>query len=495
MNLLSVRFVIGFVLCLVVIPFTMIVSIDDYNNQMRIYHIDRVAVEREIENTRVYFFLRPTVIQEPEVLGAFSQGITPNIGNKVKIQINEYPVFPSGHSVSRDNPLLNAFFSLDFATVIAITISLLALVFSYDSITRERENGTMKLILTGKISRPAFVMGKLMGLLLTLTPILIFCYLLAAVILLANPGVQLSGPDWTGIILLLLTSMIYMLVFILLGMFISAKTAHSSSSIIISPLCWITFLFLIPNLATYASASLSKLPLYENVQTAIANYHKEYEKNAQDKWKEYHRELGSFEYYWENMNHDNDNSQELSGGTWEMTQHTKKMVEWGMPERLSYSDKIWALQKDYLDKLYRQQNLRQTLAWLSPSELFIQASDILCRTDADSFLDHTAAVRDYRDQFFLYFKKINAFSSYQWFTPMPEEDFRTVQEYEEGNKTKIDRERFADLDISLMPRYEERKSDPLDTFRSALGRLAALLSIAIVLLGGTMIVFRKYDVR
>ena len=40
LNLLSVRFILGFVLCLVILPFTMIVSVDDYQNQVRIYEIE-----------------------------------------------------------------------------------------------------------------------------------------------------------------------------------------------------------------------------------------------------------------------------------------------------------------------------------------------------------------------------------------------------------------------------------------------------------------------
>ncbi|MFR8242662.1 MAG: ABC transporter permease subunit [Parabacteroides distasonis] len=135
--------------------------------------------------------------------------------------------------------------------MVAILISLLALVFSYDAITREREDGTMKLTFTGQVSRISFLMGKLLGLLLTLLPILLFCYLLACLIIVVNPAISLSVSDWGGLSLLFLTSVIYMMVFLLLGMFISSRVTHSSSSIIISLLCLIWFLFLMPNIATY----------------------------------------------------------------------------------------------------------------------------------------------------------------------------------------------------------------------------------------------------
>ena len=277
LNLLSVRFIIGFVLCLLVIPFTIIVSVDNYENQVRVYKIEQAQADKELKECRVWSFVRPTVVSEPRPLSIFSTGIMNNIGNKITVYFQDYPLFPEGHTNTRDNPLLNAFFSIDFVRVVAILISLLALVFSYDSITREREDGTMKLTFTGQVNRVSFLLGKLLGLLLTLLPILLFCYLLACLIILVNPDISFSVSDWSGLILLFLTSVIYMMVFLLLGMFISSRVTHSSSSIILSLLCWIWFLFLMPNIATYLSQSISKAPLYDNVQAAMHEYDKEFQ--------------------------------------------------------------------------------------------------------------------------------------------------------------------------------------------------------------------------
>ena len=72
----------------------------------------------------------------------------------------------------------------------------------------------MKLTFTGQVSRISFLMGKLLGLLLTLLPILLFCYLLACLIIVVNPAISLSVSDWGGLSLLFLTSVIYMMVFL-----------------------------------------------------------------------------------------------------------------------------------------------------------------------------------------------------------------------------------------------------------------------------------------
>ena len=58
-------------------------------------------------------------------------------------------------------------------------ISLLALVFSYDAVTREREEGTLRFIFSSSVSRHSFLLGKWLGVVLTVLPILLACFLLA----------------------------------------------------------------------------------------------------------------------------------------------------------------------------------------------------------------------------------------------------------------------------------------------------------------------------
>lgn len=500
LNLLSVRFIIGFVLCLLVIPFTIIVSVDNYENQVRVYKIEQAQADKEMKESRVWSHVRSTVVQEPEPLSIFSTGIISNIGNKVKIAFWEYPLFPEGHTLTRDNPLLNAFFSIDFSKVIAILISLLALVFSYDAITREREDGTMKLTFTGQVSRISFLMGKLLGLLLTLLPILLFCYLLACLIIVVNPEISFSASDWGGLLLLLLTSVIYMLVFLLLGMFISSRVTHSSSSIIISLLCWIWFLFLMPNIATYLAQSISKAPLYDNVQIAMDEYDRTYYKEYEEEWGRIGQRLNikGMDYY--NFSQTNNESYIFSGGSRNIPIFHQQLQIWATPVILNNADKKWALQRNYLDGLVRQQQLQQAIAWLSPSELFAQTTEALCRTDANSFLKYMESLRNYRETVITYFKDNKLFESISYFTPEPLEDFPTQAELDSGDSEawkKYERgySEYPKVDTSGLPRYIPQNQSLSITLGDALGRLCALLGLAIVLLVGTIVSFMKYDVR
>ena len=505
LNLLSARFVIGFLLCLVIIPFTVIVSVDNYLNQVQVYRIEQERAEKEYKEVRVWSMLRPTVVQAPAVLGIFSNGISGNLGNKSKIYLNEYPLFPSGHVTSRDNPLLNAFFSIDFSKVIAILISLIALVFSYDAITREREDGTMKLGLTGNVSRITFLFGKITGLLLTLLPILVFCYLLACLIVLLNPEIAISASDWRGLLLLFLTSIIYMLVFILIGLLISALVSRSSSSIILSLLCWIWFLFLLPNISTYLSQSIVKTPLYDNIQSTMREFDKDFQKDNGEADKRIRDELNLKGLSHWNYNGREDGMKEMSGTLKEGVLYHQRLSAWEAPVMQDYADKKWAVQRNYLDELIRQQKWQQWIAWLSPSELFGQVTNVLCKTDMHSFLKYLESVRNFRETFFRYYTDKKLFESIAYFTAHPLEDLFSEEDVEKmGGMMKfwdlmkekgVDNQMFPFLDTDDVPRYVPQSATLSTTLNDAVGRLTALLGLMVVLLLATIAAFMKYDVR
>ena len=503
LNLISARFIIGFLLCLVIIPFTVVVSVDNYLSQKQVYKVEQERAEKKFKEVRVWSMLRPTVVKEPGVLSIFSSGISGNVGNKSKININEYPLFPSGHVITRDNPLLNAFFSIDFSKVIAILISLIALIFSYDAITREREDGTMKLSFTGKISRITFLFGKITGLLITLLPILLFCYVSACLIVLINPEISVSASDWSGILLLFLTSIIYMLVFILMGILISGLVARSSSAIILSLLCWIWFLFLLPNISTYLSQSIVKTPLYDNVQIAVDEYNKEFGKESAEEDQRIMKELNiQGRNYW-NFSGYGDGSKEMSGITKEVALYEQGMSIWESSAMQSYADKKWVIQRDYLNGLVRQQQCQQWIAWLSPSELFGQATEALCRTDMRTFLKYMENVRNYRETFIRYYTDKKLFESFAYFTGHPFESLYTKEEIDNADgglwklmgEKEISNQMFPYLNTDDIPRFVSQPVTLASVMSGAIGRLTALLGLMVALLLATIAAFMKYDVR
>ena len=72
-NLLTARFSIGFIMCLFLIPFSLVVNLKDYREQLKGYEIERAKTEKSYQ-VRVYSALRPEIVRPPEPLSIFSKG-------------------------------------------------------------------------------------------------------------------------------------------------------------------------------------------------------------------------------------------------------------------------------------------------------------------------------------------------------------------------------------------------------------------------------------
>jgi hypothetical protein len=173
-----------------------------------------------------------------------------------------------------------------------------------------------------------------------------------------------------------------------------------------------------------------------------------------------------------------------------------------MPFVLGNADKKWALQRDYLGTLEKQQRLQQSIALLSPSELFRQITEIICSTDAGNFLKYMEQIRYYREGVIRYFTDNKLFASSLYFTPQPVEEYPTEEELaletsDEEKHARIakDSSMYPYLDTSNVPVYRQQPLSLSGALSDALGRLAALFGLVVLLLTGMIASFMKYDVR
>ncbi|MDP3003029.1 MAG: ABC transporter permease subunit, partial [Bacteroidales bacterium] len=138
---------------------------------------------------------------QPSPLNIFSKGISEQVGSQVSLNNNEVPTFATGITTMYENQFLNRFVSMDFINILAIIISLIGVILSYDIFSREKEDGTLKLLLSNRIKRSDFFLGKAGGILLTFIPLLLVCYILVFIILWISPSVSLSADDYARILL------------------------------------------------------------------------------------------------------------------------------------------------------------------------------------------------------------------------------------------------------------------------------------------------------
>ena len=523
-NLVSPRFVIGFVLCLVLIPFSILVSVSNYRDRGAQYRIDRAAAEKEVREVRVYSKLRPELVFPPEPLSVFSAGINGQVGNRVRVWLGDKPTLAAGKSEAGDNPFLASFLSIDFVDIAAIIFSLLALIFSYDALTREKEDGTLKLQMSYSLGRSTCLSGKILGILLTLLPILVFSFLLTVLLILFSRNVSFTAAEWGRIVLLFALSLLYLAVFVFVGLLVSSRSRTSVTSLVMCLFLWVLFVFLIPNGAASFAESFVHVDSRDNLDRVLADIDHELGTRVSASLKAQGIPEGlSCWWCWSAS----DGGLETYGNPRDGFEVMRRRSEISEPLRIEYADKRWAVEKAYLAGLSRQARAAASLSLLSPAGIFRTVASAVCATDLASHESLMDGARQYRETFIRYLEGKRIFSSFRWITPAAPDSFRTEDELVEGrtggefktgaafeawrsqqkdqwaawqklSKVKLrgdGPEDFPYLDISDMPRFPDR---PLRLFSglegSILGAGLLLAEIVFVFCLG-YVAFLRFDVR
>jgi hypothetical protein len=359
------------------------------------------------------------------------------------------------------------------------------------------------------------------GVTLTLLPIMLFCYLLSALIILCSTHVSFEPGEWGRIAVMFLGSALFFLLFMAMGLFVSTRFRSSITSIIVCLFLWVTFVFIIPNTAVYAARSFLKTDTRENLGFALADLDREFEK----KCEEYQKTLPEPDWmmHW-NMNSMGDGFLELAGSSRSMNEWHRQMNIFSEPLRIEYAEKKWALQQAYLNKLDRQRKLAEHLALLSPSEVFQQAVSALCRTDVPSYYRFMDGTRRYREELIGYFRGKKRFESFQYFTRQDPASFmtadeivktrtggrfQTLQEYGEWAKANnsdftplwkveipgTDNTAFNPLDLSDVPKFRWEPQSLESDVKRSLTDFAGLALGCIVLFYLAFVSFTRYDAR
>ena len=505
-NIVTAGFIIGLVLCLTLIPYTVYTGIRTYETRLTQYELDMKAAEDVFQKSQVYAQVNPLVVKPVSPMSIFSKGISEQTGSKVKLDRKAKPVFSSDIVLLNENPFMGNFLSLDFTTALTILLSLLGILFSYDMLSREKELGTLKLSLSNPISRSTFFLGKIIGIFLTLLPILIICFLIILLIIQLSPAVQFSVADYGRIGMLLLLSLFYFAFFVFLGGFISSRTKSSTAGIIINLFIWCFLLFLLPNAATYLGKNITKADDYKNVIFKTGPINKEFFDNQ---FAEIQKTLNE-----ENLQHQGYNF--CAGGDWDggymifftprpSMEYERRLKELTNPMLLANCDKIWAIQSDYLQQIYRQEKTVRYLSCLSPTEIFKQIAASICRTGMDAEAHFMNQARQYQDVFYGYFTQNKLFSSYAYFTKQKEDDFPAdwdaaraqVQKWQDETEREstFDLSSFGYLDTSDLPRFAYAQPTLGSDLQTHLLLITGILLACILLFWFSYVSFIKYDVR
>lgn len=183
------------------------------------------------------------------------------VGNKQNIFPDSYGIsvqeitFPQK---SEKNSMFNTIL-IDWLFIISIIGSFLVFVLSYDAISGEREQETLKLVFSNNISKLEFVFGKLLG----ITASLMVAILLGVVINLLIISIINNIPVMDSLLIRICIFIVICSVFLLfmtsLGLLISFLCKSSLKSLVILTLIWIVFVFIIPVISRVISTTYIKI--------------------------------------------------------------------------------------------------------------------------------------------------------------------------------------------------------------------------------------------
>ncbi len=143
---------------------------------------------------------------------------------------------------------------VDWAFIIGYILSLIALIFTFDAISSEREHGTLRLTLANSIPRHTVLIGKFLGALISTTIPFMLAVLVNLLMLSTASAIHLNTQAWERLGIILFIALLYTCLFLALGLLISARVQRSAVSLVILLLTWVTVVVFMPStLASLAS--------------------------------------------------------------------------------------------------------------------------------------------------------------------------------------------------------------------------------------------------
>ncbi len=484
-NLMTFRFAAAVVIMLLLVVANTVVLIKDYEGRLADYNTAVKTHRQELLTYKTYsdgiywlIFDRP-----PNPLSIFNAGLDKRLGNEIQVSHAFIPTIWDANKHAADNPYFNIFTSIDIVLIFQGVLSLLALIFAYDAIAGEYEHGTLRLVLSHPVRRGYILFAKYIGAMVCLLVPLLMSLLLALILLTTSAMISLNTDDFLRIGGIVLTSLIYLSLFYLIGMLISAITRRTSTALILSIFVWGFLVLVYPNMI------LTAVDTAPQTDTKPATYHQ-----IKRMWKELERKrkqfllndsvpgeglglyifrvfkdkpsaLMYFYYAAGNLETINEKSEP-------QVPHAQNFFRFFGPLTVNTAERTWLIRKPAFEKIYVQPaNRGRMLLKFSPAGLYDAATEAWAGTDFNSVQDFFIAAQRYRQAIINYFHDEKIFASRQWFSA------------DQGA-----------VDWDTLPQFSFQRSDIGINAKQALPDLFLLLTMNILLFIAIFLVFIKNEV-
>lgn len=275
-QLTSMRFLVIALLVVGLTPLAVYVGARDYIN--RLQDFSRLSAERQAlasgpagkaikgyddpwtpENDLLVL----RVLRPPELMSALVRGLDG--------ALPQYWDFSSaGHSegppATRPRRLIDALGQMDLEFLIRVVLGLLAVLLAFDAVAGEKESGTLRMALSQPISRSAFLAGKLVGGVISITVPLVAAFLTGLISGQLFGLDLLKNSDLARVGLLAITASIYLWGFYSLGLLVSSSFGSQKTTLVVLLVVWVCSVLALPPVSTLLARAVVPVPAIQTVE-------------------------------------------------------------------------------------------------------------------------------------------------------------------------------------------------------------------------------------
>jgi ABC-type transport system involved in multi-copper enzyme maturation permease subunit len=244
-NLVSYKFYVVILLSAVLVATSFFVMARDFKGRLADYQLIRPEPGA------------PIAVLPPNPLSIFAKGLEESLTRSFEVGATGTEVRAGQAS---GNVIFAFFLTPDLAYIIKVVLSLVALLFGFDAVSREKEAGTLKLTLSNAVSRSSLLLGKWAGNFLSLAVPFLLVTGLGLAVMSFDPDLRLSPAGLGRFALILAAGLVYIALFLSLGLLVSSLVRRSATSLVVLLLVWSALVFVLPNLGTLVARQFVDVP-------------------------------------------------------------------------------------------------------------------------------------------------------------------------------------------------------------------------------------------
>ncbi|MBA7627429.1 hypothetical protein ES703_34891 [subsurface metagenome] len=461
-NLLSLRFVLSLVLVICLFAASGFVFVGKFAEQTEDYWAEtnkNLSALREECSDALYkaAFHKQTIWRKPKPLSFCAEGFEKSLPNCFRSNAfaSDLPQVKG-----RGNFALPHFSDIDWVFIISTVLSFVALVLTYDSMSGEKEAGTLRLMLANTIPRHKVLLGKYFGAMFTLAIPLIVGLLVSLIIVIPSKDVTIDAVAWLKILAVAILSLLYLSIFVFLGMFISSRSAHSSNCMVLLLVVWVVLVILLPGGGRIFADISSQSPTQVDLERRLDEVGKEIWDNSE----KFGKNAGT-------MSHDPN----YPGNNPPARARLKTAL----------TDAANQVRDDHHNRLLAQALTGRNFTCISPLAIYARASEVITGTGINRCADIYRQMREYQVALREYVRTKDLEDPASLHLVNPElstaRSWRTIS--------------HNPIDFDTVPKFQERDLTLGEFLKLAIWDIGLLVLFNLVFFAASFVSFLKYDVR